>query len=141
MVRAFECILEHVKAISLGCSVPEVVLLRVIEPWSTQVYGIPESSQIETQQKAKDEAKKHIAEIANNLKKDGITASLEVIEGQPDEVIMNYATKNGIDLIIMSTHGWSGITRWALGGIADRIVRHSPVPVLIASPEGCRVRI
>ena len=135
-----ECILEHVKNISLGCAVPEVVLLRVIEPWSTQIYGIPESYQTEAQQKVKDEARKHISKVAKNLRKEGISVKLEVIEGKPDEVILNYTVNNEIDLIVMSTHGWSGITRWVLGSTADRIVRHSSVPVLIASPEGCRVK-
>jgi len=44
-----------------------------------------------------------------------------------------------VDLIAMSTHGSSGIARFAFGSVADRIIRHSAAPLLIASPRGCRV--
>jgi nucleotide-binding universal stress UspA family protein len=42
-------------------------------------------------------------------------------------------------LIIISTHGSSGIARWAFGSVADKVVRHAKVPVLISSPAACRI--
>ncbi len=43
-----------------------------------------------------------------------------------------------MDLIIMSTHGRSGVSRWAFGSVADKVVSHSKIPVLTITPEGCR---
>jgi nucleotide-binding universal stress UspA family protein len=58
--------------------------------------------------------------------------------GWAADAIMGYADQNGVDLIIMSTHGRAGIGRWFMGSVADRVVRHATVPVLTASPAGCR---
>jgi nucleotide-binding universal stress UspA family protein len=44
--------------------------------------------------------------------------------------ILDYARENPIDLIAMATHGRGGVARMLLGSVADKVVRHSPVPVL-----------
>ncbi len=138
-----ECSLEHVKAIATGCSVPEVVLFRVVEPIPAQVTAaLAEAggdwyTQMEKQNRA--EADEYITETAKRLKKkDGITVQTALAYGSPAEEILKYAKKNQVDLIIMTTHGRSGVTRWVFGSVADRILRHSPVPVLIIAPTGCR---
>ncbi len=136
-----ECSLEHVKAIANGCSVPEVVLFRVVEPISAQVTAaLAETggdwyTEIENQNRA--EADEYITETAKRLK-NGITAQTALGYGNPAEEILKYAKKNHVDLIVMTTHGRSGISRWVFGSTADRILRHSPVPVLIIAPTGCR---
>ena len=63
----------------------------------------------------------------------------DVVEGNAADAIVDYAGKNDIDLIIMATHGRSGIGRWALGSVADRVVRHANAPVLLvrASKKAC----
>ena len=53
------------------------------------------------------------------------------------EIILDFAEKNKMQLIIMSTHGRSGISRWAMGSVADRVVNHSKTPVLTITPTGC----
>ena len=133
-----ECNLEHVRTVATGRQVPEVVLLRVIEPMQ-QVYELSEKWQRDVEEKALVEAKDYLAKVADDLKKDGVSAETVVILGKPDEAILDYATQNQVELIIMSTHGKSGVSRWAFGSVADRVLRHSPVPVLIAAPAACRV--
>ncbi len=134
-----ECIVEHVSAVATGCRVPEVVLLRVVEPMSTQVYDIPDSFRREVQEKAKTEAKAYLAKLAKNLKQEGIATKTAIVQGEPAEEILDYANKNQVDLITMSTHGRSGVSRWTFGSVTDRVIRQSTVPVLIASPLGCRI--
>ena len=93
-----------------------------------------------TDDNAKAEAENYLAEVVADLKKEGIDAkSVLLMAPEVDEEILTYAAKNEIDLIIMSTHGRSGVSRWAFGSVADRVVRNSTVPVLMASPAGCRV--
>ncbi len=142
-----ECSLEHVKAIALGCQVPSVILLRVAEGISSyEMAALSEArdsttlsqiDKIESENTAT--ATNYITSIAQKLNKEGITARGEVTHGRPDEAILNFAEKNQVDLIIMSTHGRSGISRWAIGSVADRIVHHARVPVLLVSAPGCRV--
>ena len=137
-----ECSLDHVRAVATGCSVPEVVLLRVIEPLSS--YAVSALAQAggnlieQAENVNKAEAQAYISEMVKKLNKEGIAAKGETIYGKAADEILGYAEKNKVDLIIMSTHGKSGISRWAFGSVADRVVRHSRAPVLTVAPAGCR---
>ena len=68
-----------------------------------------------------------------------MTVKVEVIEGRIAEAILDYVEKNQVELVIISTHGRSGISRWTFGSVADKVVRHSPVPILVIAPAGCRL--
>jgi len=57
--------------------------------------------------------------------------------GRVVEELANFAEKNQIDLIIIATHGRSGVSRWVWGSVADRILRSSCVPVLMVRAPGC----
>lgn len=137
-----ECSLEHVRAIATGCNIPEVILLRAVEPLSAAtIEALAEASgnlitRVENENKA--EAKGYISRMVSRLNSEGINAKGEIVHGRADEEILNYSEKNQVDLIIMSTHGRSGVSRWAFGSVADRVIRHSRVPVLVVSPAGCR---
>jgi nucleotide-binding universal stress UspA family protein len=54
-----------------------------------------------------------------------------VIDGEPATALVEYAEKEGIDLIIMMSHGRSGIMRWAIGGTASKVVQRCRIPVLL----------
>lgn len=53
-----------------------------------------------------------------------------LVEGNAAQMIIQYAEKNSIDMIIMNTHGRTGIKHAVLGSIAEKVVRHAPCPVL-----------
>jgi nucleotide-binding universal stress UspA family protein len=59
----------------------------------------------------------------------------EVVMGHAPDEILRYAREKGIDLMVMSTHGRTGVRRWVLGSVADEVLRHSTVPVLLVRPE------
>jgi nucleotide-binding universal stress UspA family protein len=136
-----ECSLEHVKRNTSTNGASEVILLRVVEPtnsndaaaWAQAGYMLAD-----VERKNKDIAKKYLSQVEERLRSEGISARAEVIEGRAAESIIDYAEQNKVDLIIMSTHGRSGISRFAFGSVADKVARHSPIPVLIVSPAGCR---
>lgn len=130
-----ECVLEHVKTVANGCNVPEVQLLFVAEPFASGLY----QSAAEGKEKLTAWGKDYLGKIEKRLSADGITAQSIVIEGKPAESITDYAEKNNIDLIIMSTHGRSGPSRWAFGSIADKVIHSSRTPVLIVVPKECRI--
>jgi len=138
-----ECIMEHVKAIATGCRVPDVVLLRVIEPFPAYYmdYRISEEFIRQSQDAAKADAREYLTKMADKMTKEGVSASTQVVEGKAADTILDFATKNGVDLIIMATHGRTGISRWALGSVADKVVRSSSAPVMVVAPAGCRVTL
>ena len=135
-----ECSLEHVTAVAKGCDVPSVVLLKVVETYHRYggYTGLSEETVREAQKQARAKSEDYLAKVAGKLKKKGVNAETAVVEGKPSDEILNYADKNKVDLIIMSTHGSSGLTRWAFGSVADRVIRYSAAPVLAIAPPGCR---
>ena len=73
--------------------------------------------------------------LAQRLKIEGVSTSIEVAEGHTAEAILDCAKHSHADLIAMTTHGRSGLGRWWLGSVADKVVRASHIPVLLVRPE------
>lgn len=59
----------------------------------------------------------------------------EVIPGEPSQVITNYASEKDVDMIVMGTHGRTGLSHFALGSVAERVVRTAVCPVLVMGPH------
>ena len=59
-----------------------------------------------------------------------------VIEGSPKAEIIRYAREHDIDLIVLATHGRSGLAHVIIGSVAESVVRTAPCPVLTVRPEG-----
>jgi nucleotide-binding universal stress UspA family protein len=70
-----------------------------------------------------------IAEISERLEHEGLRTSSEVAHGSPFMAIAD-AVHDG-DLIVMTSHGRSGVQRWLLGSVAEKLVREAPVPVVL----------
>jgi nucleotide-binding universal stress UspA family protein len=147
-----ECTLEQVKEIAAGCGAAQVVLLTVTEsihmvggPWMSSQEQVTHEVAEENSKREmiKGKAKDYLAKVSGNLTKAGLAVQTEVIEDEltqhPAEVILDYADKNDVDLIVIATHGRSGVSRWAFGSVAERVVRHAKVPVLSVTPSGCRI--
>jgi len=129
--------LDHVKAIATGCHVSDVVLLAVVEPVpQVGMIGnfLGSDWQVEREKWSINWLETYLKQAADRLGADRLNVKMDIIPGNPANEILEYASQHRTDLIIMTTHGRSGIIRWALGSVADRVVRHSPVPVLLIRP-------
>ena len=127
-----EAVLDHVVTIAKGCQVPEVILIRVRMPLdnSVRIALNPEIAE-ELDQAYNDEAISYLQKIASKLEKKGINVKVRVSEGNPAEEIIKFSKENKIELIVMSTHGRSGFSRLVFGGVADKVLRQTEVPVLL----------
>jgi nucleotide-binding universal stress UspA family protein len=83
---------------------------------------------------AEEQVKSDIGNLETEIRKKGLEVNHNVVAGvsAADEII-DAVKKTGADLIVMSTHGRSGVTRWVLGNVAERVLRHSEVPVLLVN--------
>lgn len=68
---------------------------------------------------------------ANEGKSRGIPVETAVVEGDPADVIVDYAATEGIDVIVMPAHGRTGLTKTILGSVTDKVIRKSNVPVTV----------
>ena len=132
-----ETILDHVRMIAKSCGIPQVVLLRVVEPFNPSAINyIGQEHAKEVSQKTRAAADEYLSYVADTLRTHCGGVETVVVEGKPADVILEYADKNGVDLIAMSTHGESGPTRWAIGSATQRVLHHSKAALLTVTPAG-----
>ena len=120
-------------AITLGKQLQaRVTLLHVIQPplvagadmgaWPSQAY-IEELEAAVT-----SDLDGYLARVTTA----GLQGEMVVVDGTPFQEIINTATARQVDLIVMGTHGRTGLTHVLLGSVAERVVRLAPCPVLVA---------
>ena len=140
-----ECVLSHVEMMARDCRLPpRITLIRVVTPlksYSGSDYGgLTASLGTEQIERLEDEnvktAKDYLIKKVGILKAHGIDAEGEVLSGIVPNALEIFAERNKVDLIIIATHGRSGISRWVWGSVADKILRTAKIPVLMVRPQG-----
>jgi nucleotide-binding universal stress UspA family protein len=114
-----ECVLPHLVAIARICE-PEVQLMRVSEPFgvTARLRMIdPVDWQIR-----KAEAESYLSEIASRLQNAGLRVSIHLYDGRPAEQIIEVAHSWDADLILMSSHGQSGISPWNVSSVVQQVI-------------------
>lgn len=83
---------------------------------------------------AKREATAQLSLIAEQMRAYGLQAEPILRHGNPYEEIVNAAKEIGVDLIVIGSHGYTGLGRLLLGSTADRVLQYAPCPVLVVRP-------
>jgi nucleotide-binding universal stress UspA family protein len=112
----------------------EVILCRAYELAASAYYGSEDylPNYDEMLREVKEEAESYLEKKVESLKVSGLTKVFwAALNGSGAEEIIGYARKHPDALVAMCTHGRSGISRWVLGSVAERVVRHSDDPVLV----------
>jgi nucleotide-binding universal stress UspA family protein len=109
-----------------------VLLLRAAE-----AHGLPASDPAEAQVKVVREAEEYLDSVKRRFR-GAVTAgiTISVWYGTPAEAIAEAARFNQVDLIVMTTHGRSGLGRMLLGSVTESVLRGTPTPILVLHPEG-----
>lgn len=117
----------------------EVILLQVIAPdyhiyaAGGPEYGVYAEQQMESMKKF---ARDYLEEIITRLKRREVTAKAEIMFGTAAETILNFADQANVSMVAMTTHGRSGVSRWALGSVAERVLRAGNTPLLLVRTPG-----
>lgn len=105
----------------------EIVLLFVNEATEDRYQHMHESYLEKMTEITKYGAETHLDKTGKKV----IRVKPDILFGNPAEQIVNYVEKSNIDLVVMSTHGRSGISLWALGSVAGKVVRAANCPVAL----------
>jgi nucleotide-binding universal stress UspA family protein len=81
------------------------------------------------------EGKEAVKEVEKQAKDAGVTFEGLVLEGNPGSEIISYAERSGMDIIIMGAVGRTGLDKFLLGSVAEKVVRNSKIPVLTIPRE------
>jgi nucleotide-binding universal stress UspA family protein len=105
---------------------------RVFDYFTSMYVPHPSVSQFEKE--VIEGAEKRLYEFADESFKDVAGTRTQVVAGDPSEEILNYISTHGIDLVVMGTHGRKGLDKVIFGSVAERVVKSSPVPVMVVNP-------
>lgn len=112
-----------------------MTLLQVISNLTYNVLTPEELAQIPYTEadleKIKQKSLKYLENVAATLRNNGVDVKTMIAVGHAAEEIIKAAQKTGANVIAMSTHGYSGVKRWALGSVADKVLHSSEIPVLL----------
>jgi len=126
-----DSVLQHVQGLCLSQGAEAVLFSAAwVEPSHNPLAYIREL----------DAASAHAKEVLESreaaLAKEGVKVSSLSKRGEAASSILEAAAESGADMIAMTTHGRTGVTRWLLGSVAERVLRASPLPVLLIRPPG-----
>ena len=111
-----------------------VTLVRVIDESWEYVYpaDAPASPDENISRVLEQDAENYLAQVSSRLRRDGVQEVAHLVShGDPASVIIDLASEAHDGLVVMGTHGRSGLARTVIGSVADRVVRHSGDPVLL----------
>ncbi len=112
----------------------ELIILRTFEPLAEKI-GMMGDLVKRAEDVTRAIAEKYIENISASVQERGIRVKSIIIEGRPHSEIVRFAETEQVDLIVISTHGQSGLTRWLMGSVADRVARGVSVPVLLVRSQ------
>jgi nucleotide-binding universal stress UspA family protein len=132
-----ECALEHAKNLFKEDSIVEITILNVVNMdvlWAgldgagLDLYKMKDTRLASSRQ--------YLDDVASRLGSEGIKVKTEVLEGdRAAGTIFDYAQKKGMDLIIIASHGYSGLKKLVFGSVAYGILHEAHIPVLVVRPE------
>jgi nucleotide-binding universal stress UspA family protein len=111
----------------------DIILLTVLASEETEEYR----SHYQYLSKMEDITRRQVDKYHNSMGDNGITVGTATRVGNTAEGILDYVNNGSLNLIVMATHGHSGISRWAIGSVADKVVRGtSRQPLLLIRAKG-----
>lgn len=120
-----EAILPEIEKLATAFK-SRISLLRV-----AYAHTIPGVDPTEAQVAVVREAEEYLRGIEERLKAKGFEIDSHVRYGDAAEEILDHSERDEISLIAMTTHGRSGVKRWVLGSVAEKILRHATKPIFL----------
>ncbi|MCX6035919.1 MAG: universal stress protein [Chloroflexi bacterium] len=129
-----ECVLPHVEVLSRGYENASITFIYVVPPLDAPMVNPNYRSKLKAE--ARNAAEDYLKKLCAKARfKD--RASGKVIVGKVADAIVEYAAKNRMDIIVMATHGRSGVSHWFYGSVAEKVVHGSKIPIWLVKASSC----
>lgn len=136
-----ECVLPHAAALAKGCRGGEFEFVEVVAPFqvppSIEPIPLKQADVQAISAQGKKLAEEYIAQVVQRFDAGAAKKKGVVLLGPVVETLRDYIAENNFDLVIMATHGSSGISRWVWGSVAERLLRSTCAPVMMVRAPGC----
>lgn len=107
-------------------------LLHIYDPPDSMTGIVPGTSRSEENRSARDLAERELSRVRDLITAEGtVQVDTAIVPGSPVDEILRQAAEGNFDLIVMGTHGRSGLQRILLGSVTEQVLRHAKVPVLV----------
>lgn len=112
----------------------KLYIVHIVEPFTyTTDFGLDYSVQYKEMEAT---ARRLLDEFVTSIQRNNLNAEGVLLSGEPFVEIIKYAKREQVDLIVMGTHGRTGLEHMLLGSVAEKVVRKSPCPVLTVKKTG-----
>jgi nucleotide-binding universal stress UspA family protein len=123
-----------------GSADVELILLEAIAPTVETVAGFRPLGRSSPQYAEMIEllhwhAQQDLGALTEQLGQSGLDVKASIVNGHAAEVIVDEAARSGVDLIVMATHGYSGLKRWALGSVAHKVLHTTTMPLVLVRAQ------
>lgn len=143
-----ECVLPHVENLIRGGGVDEIIIIRVVEPvfipgggWTDGSYVITPADAEKTRKNLDDrnetEAADYLAGMAERIQSAKAKVQSVLLKGKAADELIDYIKESDADLMVIASHGRSGISRWIWGSVTEKLLRSVCMPILMVRVPGC----
>lgn len=112
-----------------GTTVRVLIAMEPVVPPAAELWYDAGGNLERARQEITAHAEQLTVGVVETLRASGLTAETAVLDGDPRSVIVDEAESWSADLIVIGTHGYTGIKRWLLGSVAHAVVSHAPCSV------------
>ena len=132
-----EQVLPHVHTLAATEGTTQITLIRAIPPVITPAVDYSGIFVAANDPNAllDEEARAYLEGVATTFRNEGYVVHTVVTSMPAADAIIDYAESEHADLIVIATHGRSGLSRWVFGSVTQKVVQVAPVPVLVIRPR------
>lgn len=114
----------------------ELILLHVFKPPAPEyIDQLALAGQDDQLQQLREEKKQYLVSVRNQIRSEHVTVRVQMIEGAGvASIICDYINEEQPDLVVMTSHGRTGIGRWLFGSVAHKVMQEIQIPVMIIRP-------
>ncbi len=117
----------------------ELILMQVVQTPLGKTPEAGETEELKALRESGAQARAYLGMVATRASGAGIKTRFEVLEGAPAAGILAFAHNEDVDIIVMSTHGRSGLSKLVMGSVAEKVMLTTKRPVLLVKPERLHV--